>query len=116
MMHPEKFLRHALKIAVFIALLALIALPLSGLGAQDNVTITLLLPQFIETIITPEMIADFESQNPGIKVQTVAGGFPAFPSPVNAIDDHFTEVEKYVSSADVMLVSSSNLSEEATQA
>ena len=119
MMHSETFLRRATRIAryaVFVGLAALLALPLSGLGAQDNVTITLLLPQFIETIITPEILADFESQNPGVKVQTVAGGFPAFPSPVNAIDDHFTEVEKYMSSADVVLVSSSNLSEEATQA
>ncbi|MEO8609576.1 MAG: hypothetical protein ABI690_16915 [Chloroflexota bacterium] len=121
MMHPETFLRHPLKIvryAVFGLLLALIALPLSGMGAQaqDNVTITLLLPQFLETIITPEMLTDFESQNPGVTVKTVAGNFPAFPSPVNAIDDHFSEVEKYMSSADVVLMSSSNLSEEATQA
>jgi multiple sugar transport system substrate-binding protein len=118
-MYSEMFLRQPRKIAryvLFIALLAVLALPLSGLGAQDNVTITLLLPQFVETIITPEMIADFESQNPGIKVQTIAGGFPAFPSPVTDLDNHFTEVEKYISSADVVLVSSGNLSEEATQA
>jgi len=97
-------------------LLLLLVMPLSAIQAQDTVTITLALPQFIETIVTPELLAEFEGQNPGIKVQTVATGFPAFPSPVKAVEEHFTEVEKYMSAADVVLVSSNDLSVEATQA
>jgi ABC-type glycerol-3-phosphate transport system substrate-binding protein len=102
---------------LLVVLIALLAAPVSMITAQDNaVTITLSLPQFIETIITPELLAQFEQENPGIHVQTVAGGFPAFPSPVEDVDKHFTEVEKYVSAADVTFISSSNLSTEATQA
>jgi multiple sugar transport system substrate-binding protein len=119
MMHMNLFAKHPARLArlaLFIGLLGLLGLPLSGIGAQDNVIIKLSLPQGIDTIITPEMIADFESQNPGIKVQTVTQGFPAFPSPVTSLDEHLAKVEEYVSSADVVYMSSANLSEEATQA
>ena len=88
---------------IIIVLLALLITPITALRAQDTVTITLGLPQFIETIITPQLIAQFESENPGIKVQTVATGFPSFPSPSAGIDDHFKEVEKYMSAAESAL-------------
>ncbi|MBZ0288794.1 MAG: extracellular solute-binding protein, partial [Anaerolineae bacterium] len=115
-MHSARYPVKIIRLCILIGLLALLALPLSGLGAQDSVTITLALPQGIETIITPDMLADFESQNPGIKVQKLTGGFPGFPSAVGAIDEHFTEVEKYMSVADVVYMSSTNLSPEAAQA
>ncbi len=102
---------------IFAALLVLLTIPLAGLRAQDStVTITLSLPQFIETIITPELLAQFEEQNPGIKVQTVASTFPSFPSPTVGVAEHFTEVEKYVSAADVVFLGSNNISPEATAA
>src|ERR1041385_1740143 len=117
-MRLKHFLRStAPRAALLMVLLALLTAPIAALRAQDNtVTITLSLPQFIETIITPELIADFESQNPGIKVQTVQGNFPAFPSPTSSINDHLTEVEKYMSAADVVFMGSTNLTPEAAQA
>lgn len=110
--HPARLTR----LVVFVGLLALLGLPLTAINAQDSVTITFTMPQGLDTIITPEMLADFESQNPGVKVQTVTQGFPSFPSAVTSLDDHLSEVEKYVSGADVVYMSSSNLSVEATQA
>ncbi len=108
--------RLALRGILFIALLALFIAPVVALQAQDTVTITLALPQFVETIITPELLAQFEEQNPGIKVQTIAGTFPGFPSPTTNMTRHFEEVEKYMSAADVNFMSSSNLTPEAAEA
>ncbi len=108
--------RFTIRGIVFVILLGLLTAPIAVLQAQDRVTITLSLPQFVETIITPELLAQFEEQNPGIKVQTVATGFPAFPSPTTSVTDHFTEVEKYMSAADVVFMGAANLSPEAAQA
>ncbi|MEP6985924.1 MAG: extracellular solute-binding protein [Chloroflexota bacterium] len=108
--------RLAARGTLFVVLLVLLTAPIAALRAQDTVTITLGLPQFIETIITPELIADFESQNPGIKVQTVATDFPAFPSASAGISEHLTEVEKYMSAADVVFMGTANISPEAAQA
>ncbi len=114
---PRVFQRLALRGIVFVGLLALLTAPFVSLRAQDNgVKITLALPQFIETIITPELLAQFEEQNPGIKVQTVATGFPSFPAPTLGLEAHFTEVEKYMSAADVSFMAGDNLSTEATEA
>jgi len=101
---------------ILVVLLTLLTAPMAALRAQDTVTITLGLPQFVETIITPELIAQFEAENPGIKVQTVAGGFPDFPSPTADVAKHFEAVEKYMSAADVNFMGSSNLSPEAAEA
>ncbi len=108
--------RFALRGVIFVVLLTLLTAPIAALRAQDKVTITLGLPQFVETVITPELIAQFEEQNPGIKVQTVAGNFPGFPSATEDVTKHFEEVEKYMSAADVNFISSSNISPEAAQA
>jgi ABC-type glycerol-3-phosphate transport system substrate-binding protein len=101
---------------IFVVLLALLTAPIAALRAQDTVTITLGLPQFVETIITPELIAQFEAENPDIKVQTVAGNFPDFPSPTTDVAKHFEAIEKYMSAADVNFMGSNNLSPEAAEA
>ncbi|MBI1281960.1 MAG: extracellular solute-binding protein [Anaerolineaceae bacterium] len=104
------------RVVILMVLLALLTAPMAALRAQDSVTITLGLPQFVETIITPELIAQFEEQNPGIKVQTVPTGFPDFPPATADVAKHFEAVEKYMSAADVNFMGSSNLSPEAAEA
>ncbi len=114
---PRLRARFAPRMFIFMVLLALLTVPLAALRAQDNrVTITLGLPQFVETIITPELLAQFEEQNPDIKVQTVAGSFPGFPSVTADLSKHFDEVNKYMSSADVNFMGSGNLTPEAAEA
>jgi ABC-type glycerol-3-phosphate transport system substrate-binding protein len=110
--------RLAVRWAMFVLLLALLALPLSALFAQENgvTTITLSLPPFVDTIVTPDLLAQFEADNPDVKVQTVSGSFPIFPLPSAGLDDHLSAVEKYVSAADVVYMGSNNLSVEATRA
>src|SRR5262249_35149447 len=97
-------------------LLALTA-SVPALRAQDNsVTITVALPDFLMNSLPDDLIPQFESDNPGIKVKIVsAGNNIGFGSPVNGLDDYLKALHDYVSSADVLLVNSNSAAEEATR-
>ncbi len=102
---------------IMLGCLSLLLLGLiAPLAAQDNaVTITLTVPDFMEDVITEEMLADFEAQNPGIKVQVVDGAFGLTP-PTDNVDAHLSEMAEYAASADVLYTSSNTLTREATTA
>jgi ABC-type glycerol-3-phosphate transport system substrate-binding protein len=101
---------------VFLLMAALlIGVPLA---AQDAaVTISLAVPEFLSETFDADFIAEFEAQNPGIKLNIVSssgGGFAA--PPAFGINAHLEDMQEYVASADVVYVNSSSLTLEATRA
>ncbi len=93
----------------------LVGLPLA---AQDStVTLQLAVPEFLSETFDADLIAEFESQNPGIKLNIVSssgGGFAA--SPAFGINAHLEDMQEYVASADVVFVNSSSLTPESARA
>lgn len=90
----------------------------SLIQAQDGtVTISLTVPQFFEDVFSDDIIAQFEAENPDIRVHIInPPGFGVPFSGNEAVEDYLDAVEDYVSSADVVLVDSDALLPEATRA
>ena len=87
-------------------------------GAQGNeVVIKLSVPNFAQDLFSEDYLAQFEAENPGIRVilDNASAEF-SYTEPSRDLEAHFEGVEKYVSSADVLFVDASNLSVEATRA
>jgi ABC-type glycerol-3-phosphate transport system substrate-binding protein len=100
-------------------LLSLLAVLLIGLpaAAQNTVTISLAVPEFLRETFSADLIAEFEAQNPDIRLKVMSssgGGFAV--SPAYGIDAHLKDMQEYVTSADVVFVNSSSLTPEATRA
>jgi ABC-type glycerol-3-phosphate transport system substrate-binding protein len=89
------------------------------LAAQDSqVVLSVVVPDYLSDVLKPELFAQFEADNPTIKVNLVKTSSQEmnFPSPAASIDDHLKGVEKYASKADVLLINGYNMSVEATRA
>ena len=54
-------------------LLVLVALAVAPLAAQDagEITISLAVPDFLKDVFSDELIAQFEAENPGVRVNIV---------------------------------------------
>ncbi|MEP7286797.1 MAG: hypothetical protein ABI947_13635, partial [Chloroflexota bacterium] len=92
------------------------AIPLSTLQAQNStVTISVAVPTFNKDAFTDKLISDFESANPGIKLNIVAND-ASIPAAASGLSSHFDELGKYAAAADVLYVDSSKMSVEATRA
>ncbi|MBX3080418.1 MAG: hypothetical protein KF716_02220 [Anaerolineae bacterium] len=90
--------------------------PLTALKAQDNsVVITVALPNFMANNINDNIISEFEAAYPGVKFKTVDANI-GIPDPTFGLDNYYTELEKYVSTADVLMVSANTLAPEGTLA
>src|SRR5262249_15472857 len=86
-------------------------------AAANNVIITLALPSFVKDAITDQVLAEFESANPGVTVQFVTGDVLGAPSPANDITAHLDAIQKLASEADVVLTLGNGLvTPEATRA
>jgi ABC-type glycerol-3-phosphate transport system substrate-binding protein len=105
-------------------LLALIlATEIGPLHAQDQgeIVLQLAVPGYMEDAMT-EVIDQFEAEHPGIRVELVTSGGSGIMIRIGNgagqgdIDDVLDEREKYATSADVLAVSSSDLSPEVTRA
>jgi ABC-type glycerol-3-phosphate transport system substrate-binding protein len=109
-------LRTRLLSALLVVALLVTGLPISALRAQDSsVTVTVTLPNFIANRITDEVMAEFETQNPGVKFKIVETQ-SFLPDPSADLDKYYEELEKYVSAADVLLVDANRIAPEATLA
>lgn len=99
---------------------ALMVILLAGLpaAAQDNpITISLAVPEFVKEAFSPEVLAEFEAQYPGVRVNLVSSTLAGAAAPAyQAIDTHLEDLQAYVSSADVVLVDNASLSLEGTRA
>src|SRR5258708_9420463 len=106
------------RFAIFLTLIALIgtALPPISLRAQQrNVTISLAIPSFQKDSYNEKLIGDFEAANPGVKVNVITSDVNV-PDPAISLDSHFSALDQYAASADVLFVNSANLSIEGTRA
>ncbi|MBZ0300220.1 MAG: extracellular solute-binding protein [Anaerolineae bacterium] len=96
-----------------------IAAPLPTLLAQDNsVILTLAVPSWREDVFgDPELFSGFQAEHPGVKVVLVpSDNNTYYPPAAYGIEEHLDGAETYASSADVLYVSTENLSLEATRA
>ncbi len=85
--------------------------------AQNEVTITLVVSDFMQDFITDDVIQRFEDANPGIQVQVkTSPQANFFGSAASGIDDYLSGAADYVSSGDVVYLGSNTLSPEATRA
>src|SRR5258708_32943860 len=106
------------RFAIFLALIALIGAafpPISLRAQQSNVTISLAIPSFQKDAYNDKLIGDFEAANPGVKVNVIASDVNV-PDPAISLESHFSALDQYAASADVLFVNSGNLSIEATRA
>ncbi len=91
-----------------VIVLALIgaAIPLATLKAQDNsITLSIAVANFNQDTLSDQLRQQFESAHPGVKINIVRydSGLPAVTS---GADQYFTELQKYVSAADIVYIDS----------
>jgi ABC-type glycerol-3-phosphate transport system substrate-binding protein len=105
------------KFVLFISLILMLLAMTLPASAEEVVTISLTVSQFSEDVFSEQIISQFEAQNPGVEVCIVpVNGFGASLSSEDDVEEYLDSVEEYVSSADVVLVTSASLHSEATRA
>lgn len=103
------------KMRLLLPLLLTLVLFTSVQAQESGITITLVVPQFMEDIVTDELLARFEAENPGVNVHVEASGFGVGGSPAVDIEDYLENMTEYASSGDVLFADSS-FAPEATRA
>ncbi|MHB8751861.1 MAG: ABC transporter substrate-binding protein [Aggregatilineales bacterium] len=83
--------------------------------AQAQIVLTLSIASSNRDLISDSMISSFEQANPGIKV-TVVLNDTTIPAPTLGVAGHLAAVRKYASTSDVLIVTTSQLTVEATLA
>ncbi len=105
------------------AILALVSLfivgalaPIARSYAQDSrITVTLAVPVFARETLDP-LVKEFEAANANIHLQLVTQDTLGTVSAANSVDTHLDTVQKFTSSADVLIFNNSSvLSPEATR-
>jgi ABC-type glycerol-3-phosphate transport system substrate-binding protein len=102
-----------------IGMLFIIAVtPLAAVAqAQDSRTIiTLYIPDYLKDQFSDAVFARFEQENPNYKVVIETGEQIYYAPAAYQFEDHLTKAQEYASAADVLWVSSYNISAEATRA
>jgi ABC-type glycerol-3-phosphate transport system substrate-binding protein len=113
-MYNKKVTFSSLVWIVIFAVLAIVPI-----AAQDDVTvISLAVPEFISGQITDEVFALFEAEHPNVRVHLVSEGTFEFgaTAPILEINDYLDRTADYVTKADVLSISPSQLTAEATRA
>lgn len=113
-----------LKTITTVLLLPLVlAAGVGPLHAQDqDIVLQLAIPGYMEEVFNSGVLDQFEAEHPGIRVELVTSGGSVMMISVGSsagqgdINDVLDEREEYVRSADVLAVSSSDLSPEVTRA
>jgi ABC-type glycerol-3-phosphate transport system substrate-binding protein len=105
-------------LAFLLILLATTILTSSALFAQDNIVLTLGVPDWVVGSLDDEIFDDFEANHPGVDVVFAAVTSElVFPSPPEyGITDYLDSWSEYVSSADVLLINTYNTHVAATRA
>jgi ABC-type glycerol-3-phosphate transport system substrate-binding protein len=102
-----------------VVLLAVAVLaPLHLLAAQNNIVLTVVVPQWREDALeNPEIFAPFEAAHPGVDVVLAPSSNNTFFTPAAYdLESHLNGAFEYAAEADVLYVSNDNLSIEATLA
>lgn len=111
--------RKSATLAVIVALLISGFAPFAQGWASAQVSpvvITLGVPSFLRDGLEERAIKDFESANPGIKVQIVNQETVGAPFAANGLDSHLNAAQKLASLADVSYIQGSTISAESTRA
>lgn len=105
------------RVFLFGLLMLLVALSFGAVSAQETV-ITVALPEFVRSFGDGTLFDAFEAQHPGVRVHPVYIGFDKLfpPSAAADLDDHLAAMQELASAADVIPITSDNLSVEATRA
>lgn len=99
---------------VLISLFLLLPLPITAQGG--DIVLTLAVNEFFKDAFSETLLAQFEAQHPGVRVELVTSTMAgAVTSPASDIDGHLDGLRNYAESADVLLVSNNNLSVEGTR-
>ncbi len=104
-----------LRLMAFLLLMLLLVGAFTVQAQDSSVTLTLSVPQFLEDIISDELLAQFEAENPAVTVRVVSSGFGIGGSPANDLDGYLDGMLEFTSSADV-LFADMGMTPEATRA
>jgi ABC-type glycerol-3-phosphate transport system substrate-binding protein len=99
-------------------LIIVVLAPLHLLTAQNNIVLTLAVPQWREEAFEhPEAFSTFEAAHPGVDVVLAPSSDNTFFTPAAYnLEEHLNGAVEYAAAADVLYVSNDNLSIEATLA
>lgn len=98
-----------------IVLLLVLSTGMVTQAQSSEIVLRLAVPEFWQDFFSPEMLAQFEAEY-GARVNLVSEQLPFFTPPNADLDGHLTDVEEYVSAADVQYITTEGLSVEATRA
>ncbi|MBI5957756.1 MAG: extracellular solute-binding protein [Chloroflexi bacterium] len=109
-----------------IAVLLMLVLAASAVGPlhaqEQEIVLQLAVPGYMEEMFTSGVLAQFEAEHPGVRVELVTTGGAGMMISIGSsagqgdIDDVLDERETYARSADVLAIDSSDLSPEVTRA
>ena len=102
---------------LLVVLICIAALaPFHLLTAQNNIVLTLAVPQWREDVFeNPEIFDDFKAAHPSVDIVMAPSGDNMYFTPAAYdLEGHLTGATEYAASADVLYVSNDNLSTEAT--
>ncbi len=111
----SKFLTLGLTVALAVSLLPPLV---ARVQAENSIPLIVSIPNLWENTLTPEVLAEFESQHPGVTVQITftESTFFGFGGGSSTVDDQLDSTEESVSAADVLYIDSSSLTTADTQA
>ncbi|MBN1287401.1 MAG: extracellular solute-binding protein [Anaerolineae bacterium] len=93
--------------------------PAPYVQAQDNtVALKVSIPDIWEDVLTADILAEFESAHPGVKLYVTFSNtnFFGFGGTGGAVDDRLDDTQELVTSADVLYIDPTSLTVEDTQA
>lgn len=103
---------------VMVLFVVVTIIPVVGVQAQDGIVLSVALPEFMRNVLGEDVFAQFETDNPGVKVNVIYSSMDSLfvSSPAQDLSEHLEATQEYASSADVLSVQASNVSVEATRA
>ncbi|MBC7869407.1 MAG: extracellular solute-binding protein [Chitinophagaceae bacterium] len=102
---------------MIVLLLVLTVGVMSPLLGQDEIILTLVVPEWMNDVFDEELLEQFTTEHPGVKVVIVPQDMESFYSPAGyGVEESLDGAAAYAASADVLLVSNYNLTVEATRA
>src|ERR1700694_829784 len=112
-----RVLKRGAVLALITWVISAITVPALTSRAQGGVVVTLGIPSYVHDVLSDKMLADFTAANPGVTVQLVNEDTLTAISAANDINGHLDGVQKFASTADVVLFTDGSLvSPEATRA
>ncbi len=79
----------------------------------QSVVVTLAIPSTNRQVLSNEVIKSFETANPGVTLRVIVND-PIIPSATKGLGSHLAAIQRYVSTADVLIVDSSQVTVEGT--